>query len=663
MPSQEKLLSIAVCCPSLVVALLLCCAVELRAQPAPATFDLSKDRETIASLDGLWRFKPGDDSEWAKPDWDDSAWPLLRSDRSWARQGYPQYGGFAWYRFTLHLPATTRPQGILLTSIYTGYQVYANGQLIGSQGSFEPSRAPVFAYSEQLFRIPAEELSSHTPPIIHVAIRVWEYQPVASWAGAGTMRSGSEAGDIEIAARHLHWYLSEALLQRVNYYAYALLAFVVGLTVLTLYFFRRSDREYLWFAVLLLMSAADAAFSVAGFAWIRFLIYRLATETFAAVAAIAGIFFFSIVLEIQPSLPRRLLLVAAAVSPLSLISYFMQWTPVGVSYGLELICLLPVYFWIIGELAYRAYRRDESARLLLVPAALLYGNSSFDIVAAITSQFGWQNRFNGIERRLIEAPYPIHLHNIIQIVFVLALLIFLVRRFSTARREEERLSGELEAARGVQSLLVADTPREIPGFVVQSVYLPASEVGGDFFQLLPRADGSLLAVIGDVSGKGLQAAMTVSATMGGLRSYALQTEFLPKPGQVLSHLNEVLHGQINGFVTCCVLLIRPDGTMLLANAGHIPPYLAGLEMAVDGGLPLGIVRDVVYVDAFSRLYPDEQLTLVTDGVVEATNKAGQLYGFERTLAISQSSAQAIAEDARSFGQNDDITILTIALRG
>jgi phosphoserine phosphatase RsbU/P len=637
------------------------CGARLRAQPTPAVFDLDRDRESVTSLDGLWRFHTGDDPQWVNPAFDDSRWQLLRSDRSWVKQGYPNYGGFAWYRFTLHFSAPRRPQSILLTSIYTGYQVFADGRLVGSKGSFEPTRAPVFAYDQQSFPIPISKSTSATPQTVQIAIRVWAYPPVASWAGAGTMIGGSEAGDTELIAQHLHWMLSDIRLQTVNYYSYALLSFVIGLTVFGLFLFRRTDREYLSFAILLLMSAADAALNVAGFDWIPFLFYRFANETIAAVGAIAALFFFSVVLRTRRTILWWVVCVAAALSPLSLILYYMQWAPVGVSYSVQLVCLLPAYIWIVIELAIRAFRQDMTARLLLAPATLLYGDAIFNILALITSQLGWQSRFLGTEHPLFQSPYPTRVNNIIQVIFVLSLLIFLVRRFSIARREEERLSGELQAARSVQSLLIADIPHPIPGFAVHSVYIPASEVGGDFFQLMPRPDGSLLFVVGDVSGKGLKAAMTVSAIVGALRGYALSTNSACNPAELLDHLNQVLHGQISGFVTCCAILIHPDGKMILANAGHIPPYLDGSELSAESGLPLGLIADPAYADTTCRLSQGEQLTVVTDGVLEATDKTGQLFGFDRTQAISKESAQSIADTARSFGQDDDITVLTLSL--
>jgi serine phosphatase RsbU (regulator of sigma subunit) len=241
-------------------------------------------------------------------------------------------------------------------------------------------------------------------------------------------------------------------------------------------------------------------------------------------------------------------------------------------------------------------------------------------------------------------------------IFIFALLLFLIRRFSLARQQETRLSSEFESARNIQSMLIPAEPPVTPGFAIDSVYLPASEVGGDFFQIMPADDGSLLVVVGDVSGKGLKAAMTVSTIIGALRGCSAR-----KPANVLAHLNRVLHGQITGFVTCTGALISASGSMSLANAGNPAPYCNGEELAVESGLPLGIVATSDYSETCYQLHPGDHLTFLSDGVVEATNEQRELFGFDRTQAISNRSASAIAEIAKQFGQQDDITVLTIAL--
>ena len=109
-------------------------------------------------------------------------------------------------------------------------------------------------------------------------------------------------------------------------------------------------------------------------------------------------------------------------------------------------------------------------------------------------------------------------------------------------------------------------------------------------------------------------------------------------------------------------MVRVDanGKLTIANAGHLAPYLNGHELAVHGGMPLGLEATRSYAESTFMLGADEQLTMLTDGVVEARNRQGELYGFDRTAEIATHSADAIANLAREFGQEDDITVLTLS---
>jgi hypothetical protein len=104
---------------------------ETAATP-PATFDLVRDRQPMASLDGLWRFQPGDDPDgakgWARPDFDDSHWALLRSDRPWSDQGYAGMSGFGWYRFAITIPSDTEPLVLQLGPTLTTYRIFIDGK-------------------------------------------------------------------------------------------------------------------------------------------------------------------------------------------------------------------------------------------------------------------------------------------------------------------------------------------------------------------------------------------------------------------------------------------------------------------------------------------------------------------------------------------------------
>ena len=189
-------------------------------------------------------------------------------------------------------------------------------------------------------------------------------------------------------------------------------------------------------------------------------------------------------------------------------------------------------------------------------------------------------------------------------------------------------------------------------------YLPASEVGGDFFFVSSAPDGSLIAIVGDVSGKGLTAAMRVAMILGALRP-----ETSHDPGEILFGLNNALiaQGQL-GFTTACIR-ISLSGEYTLPNAGHIAPYLSGRELETASALPLGLIRDQTYDLTRGHLPSGERLVLLSDGVPEARSYAGELYGFDRLSSLTLMTARDIAEAAQRFGQEDDITVLTLAFTG
>jgi serine phosphatase RsbU (regulator of sigma subunit) len=146
--------------------------------------------------------------------------------------------------------------------------------------------------------------------------------------------------------------------------------------------------------------------------------------------------------------------------------------------------------------------------------------------------------------------------------------------------------------------------------------------------------------------------------VGTFRTLAHYTQ---SPGEILRAMNQrMLARSSGGFTTCLVLRVDPDGTLTAANGGHIPPYLNGKELAIDSGLPLGLSPESIYGETACRLEHGARLTLLTDGVVEARNQAGELFGFERAATLSPEPAQEIAQAAQGFGQEDDITVLTLS---
>ncbi|MGA8739831.1 MAG: PP2C family protein-serine/threonine phosphatase [Terracidiphilus sp.] len=231
------------------------------------------------------------------------------------------------------------------------------------------------------------------------------------------------------------------------------------------------------------------------------------------------------------------------------------------------------------------------------------------------------------------------------------------RRHIRVHTEKALLEAEMAAAREVQQVIVPEKSEPFPGYIVESVYQPATQVGGDFFQVLPAGDDGLLLVVGDVAGKGLPAAMLVSMLVGSIRTAA---EDSSDPVLMLRRLHVRLVGRsLGGFATAVAALISPNGTVTIANAGHLSPYLDGKEVELTGALPLGIADGGEFEAKHFELRPGSRLTFYSDGVVEAQNKSGELFGFERAKAISTKLAAAIAEAAIEFGQTDDITVVTI----
>jgi serine phosphatase RsbU (regulator of sigma subunit) len=238
-----------------------------------------------------------------------------------------------------------------------------------------------------------------------------------------------------------------------------------------------------------------------------------------------------------------------------------------------------------------------------------------------------------------------------------ALLLIVLLRTVRINRDHQRAVGELEAARTVQQILVPEAIPTVAGFNIQSAYRPAQEVAGDFFQIIPLDAGGVLVVVGDVSGKGLKAAMTVSLVVGAIRTLVEQSV---DPAMLLEGLNRRLLGRSDGgFTTCLALHLDAGGALLAANAGHISPYRNGAELAVAASLPLGLVAEPEYRTQRFELAPGDHLALLSDGVVEARNSLGELLGFERTEALCASDAAQIADAAVRFGQDDDITVVTI----
>jgi serine phosphatase RsbU (regulator of sigma subunit) len=263
---------------------------------------------------------------------------------------------------------------------------------------------------------------------------------------------------------------------------------------------------------------------------------------------------------------------------------------------------------------------------------------------------------NAIDR-FPAGPFQVSLNQVSGILSTVSLAIIMLLRSARTSRRQAILESELAAAQEVQQILLPEQAADVPGFRTESVYQPAQQVGGDFFQILPTGDGGLLAVVGDVAGKGLPAAMLVSVLVGAIRGVA---EYTQDPAELLASLNERLIGRTRGgFSTALAARIGVDGSVTISNAGHLSPYLDGRELELPGALPLGVLAGAHYGNSQYFMPPGSRLTFYSDGVIEAQNAQGELFGFERGREISTQPAAEIVETAKQFGQEDDITVVII----
>jgi stage II sporulation SpoE-like protein len=636
---------------------------------APASFDLDRDREPIVSLDGQWRFHPGDNPLWSDAALDDSSWPLLSSDRPWSEQGYAGMSGFAWYRFSVLVPAAHPALWLDLAPIVTSSQTFVDGKLVASVGHMPPNIFPTANWNYQLVPLVGSESGppKTVPRRIQVSIRVWHSPIWAGYIGGGPASGDHLVGDSSLmSAQQLHHYDHRRLLF-VDRFSYAIVGSIVGITIFGLFLFRPQEREYLWFAIVLMAKSLDSILTVISqvYAIPSVPVFDICDGVLIACAQVALLLFLTRVLKLRRGFLLNVIFVMALASPVFNVLYWPGLLSAAVGALIQVGCLLPSSIWMLVILSAGALRRDANARLLLLPVALVQGLWVTDNVVIALNQFGLPVEARLIETPFVVAPFTIHPSILAELLFLFAMLAFLIRRFTIACRREERWEGALEAARQVQNLLLPEAIPQIEGFAIDCVYRPADAVGGDFFQILPIGDGDLLIVVGDVAGKGLPAAMMVSMIVGAIRTEAAHTT---DPALLASALNDRMTGRSadelgSGFTTCLCAHLSANGRLVLANAGHIPPYRNGRELAMPGALPLGMLGGITYELITTQLQLSDRLTFVSDGVVEAQNKFGELLGFDRTQELSTRSAVEIAEIANRFGQVDDITVVTIDFLG
>jgi hypothetical protein len=624
-------------------------------------------------LSGPWKFHTGDNVAWAQPGFDDSGWaemdltpPPGTADATlgssgyipgWTDRGFAGYSGYAWYRLTIDVQGADDPLALKMPdNADDAYQVYVDGQQIGTFGKFTPHGVTAYSTLPRAFRLPPDIRSGR----MTIAIRMWmdSATPFNS-PDAGGLHEPPVLGHASAIAAQIRLDWDDVAHGVGSGFLETLILLLALLVALSLSWLDRTESAYLWLAfVSLITLLGNAIVLLVNFTasigqspsviliddiltpiriglWVVFWGYwfRL-TRIRRLHQAVWGLV---VLLALGTALLRPPLY--GKVVPVHAAAYLVPFL-LGVK-----LALAALLFWV----TYQGIRRHKMEGWLALPAVLL----------AAISQYQHELRLIHVPTEFSLFGFQISLGTISTMFSLLLVTLMLSRRFLHSQRRQEQWRLEIRQAQHVQQVLIPENSPTIAGLSIESEYRPAREVGGDFFQIIPlEEDGSALIVVGDVTGKGLQAGMLVALIVGAIRS-AVQHH--SDPLRVLSALNAELYEREHASATCLILRITADGMVTLANAGHLPPYLNGREMPMEGSLPLGIVSDTQFPVMYFSLKMHDTLMLMSDGIAEAQNEHGLLFGFERIdkMLSSPITAADLATAAQDFGQEDDILVLRI----
>jgi hypothetical protein len=638
-------------------------------------------------LNGPWKFHIGDSPEdptsrgyqWAQPDLDDSRWEAINLASQpgsynastgesgfvpgWTGRGYPNIAGYAWYRLTVNVRTLDSAQSRLALKMPVkfedAYQVYANGQLIGEFGHFTGNGVKFYQNQPRTFLLPVIAGGNS----ITLAIRMWmDPSATVGSSKAGGLHGAPVLGQAPVVLA-MQVLGRKAVLRFVTSYVVEFFIILIALSVASvLFFLDRSEPAIVWLGLNCIAILVYVVNFVVGTTSTRIDVPtgNLITDVSGAAVNALWIVFWAEWFRLKWM--RRLHLIVWPLAFVLALSWSMHQAPLygGVvppSAGVWAWHFEPVAEALINALliwvAIEGIRKSMIEGLLALPS----------ILAVVVGHFGSLLTLMHLPSSIQPFGTFVRFHQLGTMASLCMITVLLLRRFFQVQHEREQWRQEIEQARQVQQMLVPEALPALSAFGLQSEYRPAQHVGGDFFQILPGEDGSLLIVIGDVSGKGLKAAMLVSMIVGAIRTFAEQTH---DPVTILQGLNRRLHGRTREqFATCLVVRIGADGACVAANAGHLAPYVNGREIPLTGSLPLGLISDPEFEQVRFNLEPGERLVLITDGIVEAQDANQQLFGFARTVeSIQQNrSAAHLATAAQSFGQEDDITVISVTRTG
>jgi hypothetical protein len=512
-----------------------------------------------------------------------------------------------------------------------------------------------------MFHLPqaASAASQADPKTEVLAFRVWmEPSTLVTQADTGGFHTAPTLGNASAvsAGYQLRWL--ELIRTQVISAVEGLLFLLLAGVAFSLTRFDRSDPVYVWMGAIFLLIAALQAANVVS-TWTQHIggiLANVLSDGFLAPLIFGGwvmVWWIWFGLKRAAWVPKAvgLLTIGSMISIAIGEDLFYPFISVPVAdifHTISLAVRLALLVLLILVVAW-GIRRQGSEGWLVLPAVALLIAWQFNVeLALLHIKINW-------------FPFGIRvgLAPISNLLLTAVLFVLLFRRLLLSVREQRLMALDVKQAQEVQRVILPESMTTLPGLTIEHEYRPAREVGGDFYQMIPHAtDGSLLIVAGDVTGKGLQAGMLVALLVGAIRS---TSELNADPLFLLQALNRRLIGRREAHATCLAMRIARDGAVTLANAGHLPPYLNGKPIEVEGSLPLGVIAEAEFSVTQFQLRDDDRLVLASDGIAEAMDEQGQLFGFARVqeLLEARMTAAEVAGAAQSFGQQDDISVIAV----
>jgi hypothetical protein len=650
---------------------LACGAMPCRAQAAPR-LSINGVGKGAAAIDGPWQFHLGDDPAWAAPGIDDdtghAGWEQITADEPWGAQGHRSYAGYAWYR--KHLVVTPAAGAspafaLLIERIENVYEIYWNGKLIARHGKMPPG--PSYPYSLQVQTFEIGALGDGV-----LAVRVWK-APLDSFDTG--LQGGFYAPPLVGSAAAIADRKTDAAYRWLHsrQYFFALNFLYALVTVLSLLAWLRARERLLllWLSLYCLTPLISLVLVGLNLPWS----HDFALGWLQPMHGLADISLWFLLLSLLGLTENRgLVRVAIVLSWVDMTANvldgaltMLDWSNPATMHFEQAADAFLTIFETLPELLpivlviYGLRKKQDSARLLVSVFAFLV---SLIMNTRIAVSQGSRYTHWTLAAKINAPLFTVNGNAFTAITLAnTGLLLAIIYAVYCYMREtgarHAAIEQELRNAQELQKVLIPETLPVIAGYALTSSYNPAQEVGGDFFQVIALDAGAALVVVGDVSGKGLRAAMAVSLLVGTVRTLA---EISADPADILARLNHRMQGRLqHGFVTCLVLRLDEDGECVIANAGHPSPFLNAQEVSLPDALPLGLVPSASYETTTIHLGVSDRLTLYTDGLLEARNADRELYGFERLQALiaTQPDARQAIEAAIIFGQEDDITVLTL----